>query len=463
MHTTDKVETFMHVTVSVCPRLEDSIKDFCGQEILDAPCAKCGVHGALQKQLHLAVTPEVMIFQIQRGTNDRKKNNTLVGYPLTLTVSSIMYDLVSVVTLEGPHLSTGHCTAIVKCSSNVWHMVDDAVSRRIPESQVVNKQAYLLVYTARYTDANAALRSKQVEAHDTAVADAARRHEEADFLSSLDAVRVRITADAQEEIAVSAASATAQQVLQVGLQALQDVGALEVLARTSRPAVVVAVPGGAAVVAAVLAVPTGAAVLTADGMVPAPAASGRSTARACRPEAVLTVPPARVSTAAAVLVVPGGAVVVAPAAVVPPPQDSPRVPARPTLKVLARTSTPAVVRLGGAAVVPAVLAVKTGAALVPAAVMVPAPAGSGRSSVRASRPASPPGRASTPAAVQVLPGGAVVVSAFFGPQGVQRLHQSSFSFAVGPEFQVTETSAVSVSASLKLSVAVNEVGSESVG
>ena len=111
MHTTDKVETFMHVTVSVCPRLEDSIKDFCGQEILDAPCAKCGVHGALLKQLHLAVTPEVMIFQIQRGTNDRKKNNTLVGYPLTLTVSSIMYDLVSVVTLEGPHLSTGHCTA----------------------------------------------------------------------------------------------------------------------------------------------------------------------------------------------------------------------------------------------------------------------------------------------------------------------------------------------------------------
>ena len=148
MHTTDKVEPFMHVTVSVFPRLEASIKEFCGQEILDAPCAKCGVHGALLKQLHLAVTPEVMIFQIQRGTSDRKKNNTLVGYPLTLTVSSIMYDLVSVVTLEGPHLSTGHCTAIVKCSSNVWHMVDDAVSRRIPESKVVNKHAYLLVYTA---------------------------------------------------------------------------------------------------------------------------------------------------------------------------------------------------------------------------------------------------------------------------------------------------------------------------
>ena len=41
MHTTDKVETFMHVTVSVCPRLEDSIKDFCGQEILDAPSLTC--------------------------------------------------------------------------------------------------------------------------------------------------------------------------------------------------------------------------------------------------------------------------------------------------------------------------------------------------------------------------------------------------------------------------------------
>ena len=103
MHTTDKVEPFMHVTGSVFPRLEASIKEFCGQEILDAPCAKCGVHGALLKQMHLAVTPEVMIFQIQRGTNDQKKNNTLVGYPLTLTVSSIMYDLVSVVTLEGPH------------------------------------------------------------------------------------------------------------------------------------------------------------------------------------------------------------------------------------------------------------------------------------------------------------------------------------------------------------------------
>ena len=157
MHTTDKVEPFMHVTVSVCPRLEDSIKDFCGQEILDAPCAKCGVHGALQKQLHLAVTPEVMIFQIQRGTSDRKKNSTLVGYPLTLTVSSIMYDLVSVVTHEGPHLSTGHCTAIVKCSSNVWHMVDDAVSRRIPEKNTSGNEASCDMFPCRWRRCHTAL------------------------------------------------------------------------------------------------------------------------------------------------------------------------------------------------------------------------------------------------------------------------------------------------------------------
>ena len=420
MHRTEKVEAFMHVTVSVTPRLEASIMKFSAQETLDAPCLKCGVHGGLQKRIHLDVMPEVMIVHIQRATHGHKKNEALVRYPLTFTVSSIMYDLKSVVTHEGPTLSNGHCTAIVKRSSNVWHLVDDHVSRTIDETLVVTKQAYLLVYTARDTDTNAALRSQQVQAHDTAVETALTRHEEAEFRSSVAAVGVRIAADAQEEIAATAASATAQEAFQVALKmftcagrqkdlhAMDDEADLGVMARTSTPAVVLTVPDGAAVVPAVQAVELRAATRRAGAGVAAgeARADGSLAHEAASPFGLAATRGAGAGAAAGEARADG-----------------------PLAHEAASPFGLAATRGAGAGVAAGearAVSLSGGAVVTAAVVELPDHAGSGFFPARHCSPAAvlavptgaavvAPGRASTPAAVQVLPGGVVTAAAVVTP------------------------------------------------
>jgi ubiquitin C-terminal hydrolase len=115
---TVKFEPFLHLPLPIAPTLEMCIRKYCAQESLEGLCPACGVLGGLQKRLHLAVMPPVLILQIQRATKERKLND-LVRYPVKdLVVSSITYDLAAVVTHEGAHLTGGNCFYPPSCASS---------------------------------------------------------------------------------------------------------------------------------------------------------------------------------------------------------------------------------------------------------------------------------------------------------------------------------------------------------
>lgn len=146
--------------------LEDCLDLFTSAEKLDIlyKCRSCHAKCPVEKQLFIKRLPSVLSIQLKRfdvaglGAN---KIEIPVRFPLYLDMEKyttesadnggsknghkLQYQLFGVVCHQGS-MNTGHYTCMMKDRFGRWYSFDDSMVTKIPATQVLNSDAYLLFY-----------------------------------------------------------------------------------------------------------------------------------------------------------------------------------------------------------------------------------------------------------------------------------------------------------------------------
>jgi len=111
------------------------------------------------KVLELSTSPDIFIFQFKRfNAFNNLKNQTLIHFPITgLNISehildeyknldTTVYDLIGVIQHLGSSIEGGHYTSLCKHSTGEWFEFNDERVKEISEKDIVNNNAYILIY-----------------------------------------------------------------------------------------------------------------------------------------------------------------------------------------------------------------------------------------------------------------------------------------------------------------------------
>jgi ubiquitin carboxyl-terminal hydrolase 36/42 len=144
--------------------LEDAFRLFTAETSLDGEskwyCGQCKEHVCATHTMSLVHAPEVLLVQLKRFTTDSQGNPTKetkhVSYPLTWSVpvgasrETVEYELISLVAHHGDSIERGHYTATCREADGSWTNFDDErADANIAKTQVLDQQAYVLVYVQR--------------------------------------------------------------------------------------------------------------------------------------------------------------------------------------------------------------------------------------------------------------------------------------------------------------------------
>jgi len=119
-------------------------------------CDKCKQPDTTTKSLSIYTAPIVLMLHLQRLVVVGEKIQRPVTFDDVLNLNPyiegqkepLVYDLINVVVHEGSH-SQGHYTAFTK-RGQVWNHHDDLITSPIKLSDVLQQQAYILMYRARH-------------------------------------------------------------------------------------------------------------------------------------------------------------------------------------------------------------------------------------------------------------------------------------------------------------------------
>ncbi|EGG17025.1 ubiquitin hydrolase B [Cavenderia fasciculata] len=153
--------------------LEEALSLFMKEETLEGyTCSTKGVEVTASKSMSIEVLPKILIVHFKRFAYDTEaqKLDKFISFPTTLTLkshnshapppsqpqtfastilaaaSAKKYSLLSVVSHHGKGLSQGHYTCDVLQPNLQWMRFDDALVSEITEQEVLNREAYLLLY-----------------------------------------------------------------------------------------------------------------------------------------------------------------------------------------------------------------------------------------------------------------------------------------------------------------------------
>ena len=140
--------------------LQTLLNDFTKEELLDGQyyCSRCdGFQPAQQKTSLLLPLPPVIVVQLKRFTFDETddKLNTFVDYPVSnwqvdSNDENSIYDL-SAISMHVGNLRGGHYTTLARLNGgNQWYHFNDSCVQPFHDcTQIVNRNAYVLVYLKR--------------------------------------------------------------------------------------------------------------------------------------------------------------------------------------------------------------------------------------------------------------------------------------------------------------------------
>jgi len=141
--------------------LEAALQNFCAPEdLLGFRARPGGTEVAATKSVRLDRFPKVLIVQLKRFTFDPRTGSLTkllkhVACPTRLTVGRgvvapsrppAKYRLVATLTHRGAELESGHYTADTRLPDGRWLRFDDDAVAPVPESKVLDGEAYLLFY-----------------------------------------------------------------------------------------------------------------------------------------------------------------------------------------------------------------------------------------------------------------------------------------------------------------------------
>jgi ubiquitin carboxyl-terminal hydrolase 8 len=140
--------------------LYECLDNFTNTETLDKDnmyiCEFCGHKNKASKNTTIWKAPPILIIQLKRFESYRGKITNLIEYPLELDISKYIdklnssnrYQLFAINNHISNHTRSGHYTSIVKNRlDNVWYEYDDSnVLHKVEETELVNKNAYMLFY-----------------------------------------------------------------------------------------------------------------------------------------------------------------------------------------------------------------------------------------------------------------------------------------------------------------------------
>ena len=118
------------------------------------------------KVLELSTSPNILIFQLKRFNEfNNFKNQELIHFPITgLNISehildeyqeskTTIYDLMGVIQHIGQTIQGGHYVSLCKHSTGKWHRFNDDHVEQINETEIVNGNAYILIYMRQRSSA----------------------------------------------------------------------------------------------------------------------------------------------------------------------------------------------------------------------------------------------------------------------------------------------------------------------
>jgi len=135
--------------------LATCLRKFCREEELESHrflCPQCNRETTCTKQLSISQAPQVLILHFKRFTNQGKKNNRVVRFPVSLTVPietgriNVKYDLYAVIIHDGQSCSSGHYFAYVRWGGEWYEANDSRVRLRDVRTAGGRGAAYILFY-----------------------------------------------------------------------------------------------------------------------------------------------------------------------------------------------------------------------------------------------------------------------------------------------------------------------------
>ena len=129
------------------------------EDLLYYNCQSCESATNAIKILELSTSPDIFVFQFKRfEVFSNSKNQTLIQFPITgLNISehileesenseTAVYDLTGVIQHIGHSIKGGHYISLCKHSTGKWYKFDDDRVNEISDIEIVNHNAYILIY-----------------------------------------------------------------------------------------------------------------------------------------------------------------------------------------------------------------------------------------------------------------------------------------------------------------------------
>mmetsp|Transcript_17554 Transcript_17554/g.36876 ORF Transcript_17554/g.36876 Transcript_17554/m.36876 type:complete len:721 (+) Transcript_17554:739-2901(+) len=160
-------DRYMDLSLDIADRditsLERALDKFTEEELLDGDnmftCSRCQVKRAVTKGLRLATAPTMLVINFKRFASDNygriSRLSKSIEFPLRLEIADYMsrtnrgkpppYTLVAVLVHRGRSCDCGHYFAYVRKGPD-WYLANDSVVTKVDVDEVLNAQAYVLVY-----------------------------------------------------------------------------------------------------------------------------------------------------------------------------------------------------------------------------------------------------------------------------------------------------------------------------
>jgi ubiquitin C-terminal hydrolase len=145
-------EIFTDVVLDLSPSVEHSLYSYTAAEFVKTnyKCEKCARQTDITKQTHFLHLPNFLILQIKRFETGSylRKSNAMMCFSSTMTVQgereTASYQLLAVAVHSGS-LGAGHYVAY-GLREGSWYLFNDSSCSLVAASQVLESQAYLLIY-----------------------------------------------------------------------------------------------------------------------------------------------------------------------------------------------------------------------------------------------------------------------------------------------------------------------------
>ncbi|XP_043274573.1 ubiquitin carboxyl-terminal hydrolase 36 [Venturia canescens] len=167
--------TFQHfqdllVDIRKASTLDEALQSYFSREELDNndyKCEACKRRVPATKQFSLERPPKVLCVQLKRFSVLGGKISRHIGFKQTVDMGPYLrrepgeparhlnYKLMSMVTHMGPSVNCGHYTAVAQVSTGQYYSFDDSCVRSINLGNVLNTNAYIMMFEMESTSQNA--------------------------------------------------------------------------------------------------------------------------------------------------------------------------------------------------------------------------------------------------------------------------------------------------------------------